>query len=288
MKTHPRSKLSVYLLLFTMLAGSAAWAQEAAAPGASPQTSSAPEPSPPPAKALATFPRLVVIDLKDVLGAPLHWTGRQWEHFSLAVAGIGAAALLDNTVRNHERNDHSRVSDQVAKDFEQFGQTGAFGVMGVFYVAGLAADDGRARSVGEDGLISTLIAGGIITPALKLAAGRVRPRDTDKTFEFKPFSGSSSFPSGHSTEAFAVASVIATHYDARWVQVVSYGSAALVGFARVHHQAHFLSDVTAGAIIGTVTGRTVVHRNDEERHKYALMPVVGPHGEPGVGVALSF
>jgi membrane-associated phospholipid phosphatase len=278
MKTHPRFKLSIHLLIFAMLAGPAAWAQEPAAPPAS----SAPEASAP------GFFHLVGIDLRDVLGAPVHWTGREWEHFSIAVAGIGAAALLDQTVRDRERHDHSRFSDQVARDFEQFGQTGAFGVMGAFYVAGLVSDDARARSVGADGLISTLIAGGIVTPALKLVVGRRRPRDTDKTFDIKPFSGSSSFPSGHSTEAFAVASVIATHYDQRWIQVASYGSAALVGFARVHHQAHFLSDVTAGAIIGTATGRAVVHRNEEERHKYALMPVVGPHGEPGVGMALSF
>lgn len=282
MQHRRRFMASLLLLLLPTLTSSAAWAQETPAPDAPPP------PAPPPAQAVATFPHLVVIDLKDVLGAPFHWTGGQWEHFSIAVAGIGAAALLDSTVRNHERNDHNRITDQVAKDFEQFGQTGAFGVMGVFYVAGLASDNGRARSVGEDGLIASLISGGIITPVLKFAAGRARPRDTDKTFDLKPFSGNSSFPSGHSTEAFAVASVISAHYDARWVQVVSYGSAALVGFARIHHQAHFLSDVTAGAIIGTVTGRTVVHRNDEERRRYALTPVVGPHGEPGVGVALSF
>jgi len=281
MKSHPRSKLLFDLLLFTLLTGSAAWAQEPAAPKTPPamETPSGPVPS---------FPHLVGTDLRYVLGAPLHWTGGQWEHFSLAVAGIGAAALLDRTVRDREMRDHSHFSDQVSKGFEQFGQTGAFGVMGAFYVAGLLGDNPRARSVGEDGLISTLIAGGIVTPALKLIVGRVRPRDTGKTFELHPFSGSSSFPSGHSTEAFAVASVIATHYDQGWVKAVSYGSAALVGFARVHHRAHFLSDVTAGAIIGTATGRTVVHRNDEERHKYALMPVVGPHGEPGVGMALSF
>jgi PAP2 superfamily len=278
MKTHPRSKLSAGLLLFTMLAGPAAWAQEPAA---------SPAPSAPEASAPGFF-HLVGIDLRDVLGAPRHWTGQEWDHFSLAVAGIGAAALLDQTVRDRERHDHSRFSDQVSRDFEQFGQTGAFGVMGVFYVAGLVSDDARARSVGADGLISTLIAGGIITPALKLATGRVRPRDTSKTSDLKPFSGSSSFPSGHSTEAFAVASVISAHYDQGWVKAVTYGSAALVGFARVHHQAHFLSDVTAGAIIGTATGRAVVHRNEEERHRYVLMPVVGPHGEPGVGVALSF
>lgn len=278
MSTHPRFKLSVGLLLFTMLTGSAA-AQDKPPASAPP---GAPEASAP------GFFYLVRIDMRDVLGSPRHWTGRQWEHFSLAVAGIGAAALLDRTVGDRELHDHSRFSDQVARDFEQFGQTGAFGVMGAFYVAGLVSDDARARSVGADGLISTLIAGGIITPALKLAAGRVRPRDTDKPFDFKPFSGSSSFPSGHSTEAFAVASVIATHYDQGWVKGVSYGSAALVGFARVHHRAHFLSDVTAGAIIGTATGRTVVHRNDQERRKYALMPVMGPHGEPGVGMAFSF
>jgi membrane-associated phospholipid phosphatase len=277
MKTHPRSKLSICLVLSSMLAGPAAWAQEPAPPA-----SSAPEASAP------GFFHLVGIDLRDVLGSPRHWTGRQWEHFSFAVAGIGAAALLDRTVRDRELHDHSRFSDQVARDFEQFGTTGAFGTMGAFYLVGLVSDDARARSVGADGLIATLIAGGIVTPALKLIVGRRRPRDTDKTFDFKPFSGSSSFPSGHSTEAFAVASVIATHYDQRWVQVVSYGSATLVGFARVHHRAHFLSDVTAGAIIGTATGRSVVHRNEEERHKYALMPVMGPHGEPGVGMAFSF
>jgi hypothetical protein len=282
MKPPPRSKLSVGLLFLTMSISSAARGQETPAPDAPPT------PAPPPAEALASFPHLVKIDAQDVLGAPFHWTGRQWEHFSIAVAGIGVAALLDGTARNHERNDHNRVTDQVAKDFEQFGQTGAFGVMGAFYVAGLASDNARARSVGEDGLIASLLSGGIITPVLKFAAGRARPRDTDKTFDLKPFSGNSSFPSGHSTEAFAVASVISAHYDARWVQVTSYGAATLVGFARIHHQAHFLSDVTAGAIIGTVTGRTVVHRNEKERRRYALMPVAGPHGEPGVGLALSF
>ncbi len=279
MKPPFHSKLSTYLLLSMMLAGSAAWAQDKPPASAPP---GAPEASAP------GFFYLVRTDLRDVLGAPRHWTGRQWEHFSFAVAGIGAAALLDRTVRDRELHDHSHFSDQVARDFEQFGTTGAFGTMGAFYLVGLVSDDARARSVGADGLIATLIAGGIVTPALKLVVGRRRPRDTDKTFDLKPFSGNSSFPSGHSTEAFAVASVIATHYDQRWVQVVSYGSATLVGFARIHHRAHFLSDVTAGAIIGTATGRSVVHRNEEERHKYALMPVVGPHGEPGVGMAFSF
>lgn len=279
MRTHPRSKLSICILLFAMLAGSAARAQDQPPASAPP---GAPEASAP------GFLYLVRIDLRDVLGGPVHWEGRQWGQFGIAMAGIGAAALLDQTVRDRERHDHSRFSDQVAKDFEQFGEAGAFGVMGTFYVVGLASNDARARSVGADGLIASVISGAIIAPVLKFAVGRVRPRDTEKTFELHPFSGSSSFPSGHTTEAFTVASVISSQYPSVWVRVVSYGSAALVGFARIHHQAHFFSDVTAGAVLGTATGMAVVHRNEEERRKYALMPVMGPHGEPGVGMALSF
>ena len=279
MKPHPRSKLSVGLLFFTLLAGSAAWAQDKP-PASSPP--GAPEASAP------GFVYLVRTDLRDVLGGPVHWDGRQWGQFGIAMAGIGASALLDKTIREREQNRDSQTADNIASTFEQFGEAGAFGVMGTFYVVGLASHDARARSVGADGLIASVISGAIVAPVLKFAVGRVRPRDTEKTFEFHPFSGNSSFPSGHTTEAFTVASVISAHYDIAWVRVVSYGSAALVGYARIHHQAHFFSDVTAGAVLGTATGLAVVHRNEEERRKYALMPVVGPHGEPGVGMRLSF
>ena len=278
MSAHLSPKLSVGLLLFTILVSPVARAQEPAAPPAPESTSAV----------VLTFPHRVGIDLRDVLGAPLHWEGRQWEQFGIAMAGIGASALLDKTIREREQNRHSQAADRIASTFEQFGEAGAFGVMGTFYVVGLASNDARARSVGADGLIASAISGAIIAPVLKYAVGRVRPRDTEKTFEFHPFSGNSSFPSGHATEAFTVASVISTHYPAVWVRVVSYGTAALVGYARIHHQAHFFSDVVAGATLGTVTGMAVVHRNEEERRKYALMPVVGPHGEPGVGVAFSF
>jgi membrane-associated phospholipid phosphatase len=69
---------------------------------------------------------------------------------------------------------------------------------------------------------------------------------------------------------------------------VTYGTATLVGFARIHHKAHFLSDVTAGALIGNAAGRAVVRINRRERSRLALAPVSGPHGEPGVAVVVGF
>ena len=92
------------------------------------------------------------------------------------------------------------------------------------------------------------------------------------THHFRSFSGDDSFPSGHTTQAFAVASVIAEHYDPLWIKIASYGVAVMVGYARMEENAHFASDVLAGAIIGTVVGRSVVHFNHDKR--YEVSPYV--------------
>lgn len=168
------------------------------------------------------------------------------------------------------------------------GSTDGWVVLGLYYAGGVIADDSRARATAVDGVFATAIAGGIITSTLKPLVGRRRPNDATKTFDFAPFSSNASFPSGHATHAFAVASVIATHYDSYWVKGLSYGSAALVAYARIHHRAHYLSDVTAGAVIGTAVGRSVVHHNERERARYALVPIVGPRAQPGMAMAWSF
>jgi membrane-associated phospholipid phosphatase len=113
---------------------------------------------------------------------------------------------------------------------------------------------------------------------LKAAFGRSRPRDEQGVAHFEPFSNSNaSFPSGHTTEAFAVASVISEHYDDEWVKAVSYGTASMVGFARVYHNAHFTSDVLAGALIGMYTGKSVVSFNNRWRESHVVfMPMIGP------------
>ncbi|HEV7783977.1 MAG TPA: phosphatase PAP2 family protein [Thermoanaerobaculia bacterium] len=280
---HTLSRAAFCLLAAAILGSSPAAAQTPDAPSSTDAGSASA-----PAVTARSLPHLVLVDLRDVLGAPIDWKAPQWGRFSLAVAGVGAAALLDRRVRDWESHDHNHRVDQVAQDFEPLGSGGAFVVLGTFYLEGILRNDAKARSVTEDGLIASLIAGGIITPALKYVTGRSRPHDATRTFDFHAFGGKSSFPSGHTTEAFAVASVIATEYDSGWIKGVAYGSAVLVGFARIHHQAHFFSDVAAGAVVGTAVGRAVVHRNREERRRLQIAPLVGPRNQPGLGVSLSF
>ena len=131
-----------------------------------------------------------------------------------------------------------------------------------------------------DGIAASIIAGGLITPGLKIAFGRERPSTSTSTYRFKPFSTNASFPSGHATEAFAVATAIAENYPALWVKCLAYGTAGLVGYARVEQNAHFASDVVAGSLIGWSVARGVVHRNDgpADPRKLTWTPYATPTG----------
>jgi len=73
--------------------------------------------------------------------------------------------------------------------------------------------------------------------------------------------GNGSFPSGHSIEAFAVATIIARRYgNHRWVPFVAYGLASVVGFSRLTLNVHFLSDVFMGGALGYSISRFTVLR----------------------------
>jgi membrane-associated phospholipid phosphatase len=75
-----------------------------------------------------------------------------------------------------------------------------------------------------------------------------------------------SFPSGHGSSAFAIATVIASEYDNPVVQTLSYGVAAITALDRIAHDAHWASDTFVGSAIGYFIGKAVVasHRGGSE------------------------
>ena len=71
--------------------------------------------------------------------------------------------------------------------------------------------------------------------------------------------------------------IVANHYEDTWVAYTSYTVAGLVGAARIYHDAHFTSDVVAGALIGTLVGKSVVGHNQSLRSgKAAILPEIAP------------
>jgi membrane-associated phospholipid phosphatase len=134
----------------------------------------------------------------------------------------------------------------------------------------------------------------IVEGTLKEITQRARPADGVERSEF--FDGGTSFPSGHSTQVWAVATVVANEYKhRRAVQLAAYGIATTVSVARFTSQKHYISDVVAGSALGYGIGRYVfaAHHRDE------LQPTISQSAWPRIapefdrhahryGVALSW
>jgi len=232
------------------------------------------------------YGKLILSDTRHVFSSPLRWQKEEWLNFSLVVLGVGAAAVLDKPVFEFFQEHHDTTSNRIADLFEPFGGAYAFGILGMFYIDGIAFQNPKATAVAQDGLAASLIGQGV-SSIVKRTVGRSRPREHRGSSSFRPFSGHTSFPSGHATEAFTVAAVISTHYPRPSVQILSYGIAGLAAYARIVYNAHFVSDAVAGAVIGTAVGKAVVHFNQQNRTGLQVHPLIGPELN-GLSVAFRF
>jgi membrane-associated phospholipid phosphatase len=222
---------------------------------------------------------LVILDTKEVFTAPARWDTRDWMVLGGIAAGIGTVAAFDKDIEHAIRGARNNTVTSIFDNVQPLGNEYAIGIVGSFYIYGEIFKDPRAKTTALDSIAATAIASGIVTNSFKYVIGRGRPTDGHGAYNFQPFSGQDSFSSGHTTEAFALASVISEHYDSLWVQVPAYGLASAVGYARLNNNRHWPSDVLAGAVIGTFVGKTVVHFNQRHR-QISIQPIVGPdiHG----------
>ena len=156
------------------------------------------------------------------------------------------------------------------------------------------AENDKAVNVGED-MISASLISAAVNQTFKVTVNRYRPRDNQGTVNLQGYTGlnnNSSFPSGHTTEAFTLASVIASSYaDESWVAYTVYPIAGMVGVARMYLDAHWASDVVASAFIGTWVGKSIVSHNNSLRNnnkkQVSIMPDVAP-GYTGVRLVSDF
>ena len=247
------------------------------------------------------FFKNVLRDQKAIWTAPFHLrtSDARW----LAPLGLGTAALIATD---------RRTGDEMAKFQRQLNASrivsyagSAYGVGGVaatFYVFGRARHDDRARETGILGA-EALIDSAVLVTAVKEIAQRRRPTAAKGRSDF--FDGGSSFPSGHSIEAWSLATVIANEYhDRPLVQISAYGIASAVSVARFTGRKHYLSDVLVGSAMGYGIGRYVYHAHhhkdaasggaEEESHSQSRRwPMIAPQysrhaREYGVVLAWSF
>jgi membrane-associated phospholipid phosphatase len=89
-----------------------------------------------------------------------------------------------------------------------------------------------------------------ITEAMKYSINRTRPFITYTDIVKKSPAGIPSFPSGHTSSAFATATSLSLMYPKWYIIVPSICWAGTVGYSRMHLGVHYPSDVLAGALVG--------------------------------------
>ena len=106
-------------------------------------------------------------------------------------------------------------------------------------------------------LASVLILVAIISQGLKIFVYRARPFTTYPFIEKLSDRGGSSFPSGHTLEAFAMAAVLSLFFSTKKIVIPVYLWAVMVAYSRMALGVHYPSDVLAGVFIGTFIGWSV-------------------------------
>jgi membrane-associated phospholipid phosphatase len=222
-------------------------------------------------------------------------------------AGLTVAMFpLDKNIARQIRQDSTfnGFTQNSAVGFETISSPGAYVIGGSLYLIGRVAKKPNLADFGWHGTEAVLVAN-IVTGVLKGTLGRARPfvsNDTNpRDFRFgRGFSSADrqSFPSGHTTTAFAAAAAVTSeirrlHPKALpYVATVMYGGATLVGLSRMYHNKHWASDVALGAAIGTFSGLKVVRYShahpDNKVDRVMLHAFVAPDGQGGgyLGFAL--
>ena len=205
-------------------------------------------------------------------------------------AGLTVAMFpLDKSLARILNNDVSKTNKWLSRSatgVELITDPGSLVIGATLYTAGRLSHKPNIEDLGWHGTESIIIAG-TTTWILKSLAGRARPyvsKDTSPA-DFQLFAGfrngdRMSFPSGHTTTAFAAASAVTSEVRRMWpghtwlVGPAMYGGATLVGLSRMYHDKHWASDVVVGAAIGTFTGIKVVrytHAHPRNRLDRAIL-----------------
>ncbi len=231
---------------------------------------------------LGTYFILLGSNMKQSFTKPFHMKKKDWTNLAKFAAIELALTFADKPIQRNAvdwRNNSSTVR-WISDYTTRFG-----GLYEVYALLALTAESyiTNNRKLRTTTLLASqsYLTAGAIQFAAKFLFGRQRPSyadnytlDAEPTFRgpfYKNIDGNgkktnSSFPSGHTTGAFAAATVYSLEYkDKAWVPILSYSVASLIGLSRITENKHWLTDIVAGAALGFITGQQVVNNY----HRYA-------------------
>ena len=168
----------------------------------------------------------------------------QWLLGGTAIAAL-CATQIDMEVKEHVQS-HKILSDPISHFGDEIGGNWGHWILWSSIITSSKIKKDSNKKFMSKIQYSTLamVSNGLITVGMKRAFGRERPNG----------SCCDSFPSGHTSHSFTMAS-IANELYGKNIGLISYGLATLVAVSRMNDNKHYLSDVIFGAGLGMAVGR---------------------------------
>jgi membrane-associated phospholipid phosphatase len=219
-----------------------------------------------------------------------------------AVATVAIRPLDKRAAASMQKPDRQQswVFQEAAKFVRTVAQPGSYVIGASMYGIGKLSHTERLAEVGLHGT-EALAIGAVVADGLKYTFGRARPfvdsvPNPDNWQLFRGTRGGNyqSFPSGHTTAAFAAAAAVSAE-TSRWYPALTYfvigpamyGGATLVGLSRMYNNRHWASDVIVGAAIGTFAGTKVVRYHRTHPGNAVDKALLNIGWSPGHGLTLN-
>lgn len=217
-----------------------------------------------------------------VYSSPLHWKEKDGITLGVLALTTTAAYLKDESMRAYSVKQHSGINDKIMDAGKLYGNLVTPVVIGgSIYAAGLFAKNEDIRITGRM-VFEAVLYSGIITTVSKTVLGRARPNQERGSDYFKPFTiddGFVSMPSGHSTVAFALSSVLANRIHNVYASIGLYTIAGVTALSRIYHDQHWASDVILGSACGYFIGDFISSGNGKSgqggKYKLNVYPGLG-------------
>ncbi|MBK7979053.1 MAG: phosphatase PAP2 family protein [Ignavibacteriae bacterium] len=217
----------------------------------------------------------------EYFSRPLMFSANDWLVLSGITVGTGILISIDKEVQNKVRTNQSNFLDDFTLAGKYYGDVyGLIGIPLFVYGSGLIFENEELRTTGRI-LTESLIAAGITTTVLKVIIGRSRPKKNKGEFDFNFIEFKNinvSLPSGHSTVAFTISTVLSERIDNIYASIGLYGLASLTAFQRIYSNNHWLSDTILGATIGITAGKFFSNlenerkENSKEKISFRVLP----------------
>ena len=206
---------------------------------------------------------------KDLLNQPIKWKSSDWLKLGLIASASYGIMYFDKDISEYSLENQSIIGSIPLTFARTWGEPYAWGGISAFlFLHGSITGNSKNKAAAFE-IVQAETYNILLTSFLKISFGRSRPYKNEGAFSFSPpeflSNDNWSFPSGHTSSAFALSTVLAENSESDAAKVLWYVPALMTAISRVYENKHWASDVFAGAFLGYFTAKFLsnLHRQNE-------------------------